>query len=130
MLFSQLACENFSNHKRLTITFVDVRKAYFNGRPTRPLFVRLPVELGPPPSNIVGKLERRMDDTEDAGYVWESCDSDALISTGFVQGSASPCGFHHPTWDVQVVVHGDDFTGLGNGGGSNFLKTPWPPTSK
>ena len=32
---------------------------------------------------------------------------------GFVQGRASPCCFYNPTWDLHVVVHGDDFTALG-----------------
>ena len=31
-----------------------------------------------------------------------------------MRGQASPCIFHHRDWDVCVVIHGDDFTILGN----------------
>jgi hypothetical protein len=33
---------------------------------------------------------------------------------GFESGVASPCIFHHAGRDLTVVVHGDDFTCLGN----------------
>ena len=52
--------------------------------------------------------------TRDAGAIWESCYAACLTKMGFVQGGASPCCFQHPEWDVNVVVHGDDFTALGN----------------
>ena len=55
--------------------------------------------------------------TRDAGAIWEQCYADALIAMGFEQGKASPCCFKHVGWNVQVVVHGDDFTALGNSRG-------------
>ena len=36
-----------------------------------------------------------------------------LVEMGVLQGRSSPCCFYHPTWDLHVVVHGDDFTALG-----------------
>ena len=55
--------------------------------------------------------------TRDAGAIWESCYASCLTRMGFVQGKASPCCFVHPTWNVHVVVHGDDFTALGTSDG-------------
>ena len=65
------------------------------------------------------KLERCMYGTRDAGAIWEGCYTDALLAMGFKQGSASPCCFFHEDWSVSVVVHGDDFTALGNVDGLN-----------
>ena len=74
--------------------------------------MRLPKELGLG-AEVVGRLVRCCYGTRDAGAIWETFFSDALVSMGFVQGKASPCTFHHPDWDVSVVVHGDDFAAAG-----------------
>ena len=111
-LISQMASERTRGGVPLKISLVDVRKAYFNGIPTRNLYVRLPPELGLP-RTIVGKLKRCLYGTRDAGHIWEAKYGDELVKMGFIQGKASPCCFHHPTWLVSLVVHGDDFTALG-----------------
>ena len=51
--------------------------------------------------------------TRDAGAIWESVYTDTLLQMGFIQGIASPCCFVHREWNLQLVVHGDDFTCLG-----------------
>ena len=112
MLMSQWATERKRDGQILKLSFVNSRKACFNGRTNRSLYVRLPPELGLP-RNTVGKLERCMYGTRDAGAIWESCYVDCLVNMGFIQGSGSPCCFEHPVWKVAVVVHGDDFTALG-----------------
>ena len=40
---------------------------------------------------------------------WSDHYSTILRDAGFIQGRASPCHFHHPDWNVYLVVHGDDF---------------------
>ena len=112
MLFSQWATERTRDGKHLKLSFIDIRKAYFNGTPTRSLYVRLPTELGLP-RDVVAKLERCMYGTRDAGAIWESCYVECLVNMGFIQGSGSPCCFWHPDWKISVVVHGDDFSALG-----------------
>ena len=112
LLFSQWAKEQKRHGKHLKLSFVDIRKAYFNGKPKRSLYVRLPPELGLP-KDVVGKLDRCMYGTRDAGAIWETCYVDCLVGLGFVQGVGSPCCFWHPTWEISVVVHGDDFSALG-----------------
>ena len=116
MLFSEFSSQRTRNGKPLQISFVDVKKAYFYGIPEREIFVRLPAELGVS-KKYVGKLVRCMYGTRDAGAIWESCYASCLTKLGFIQGKASPCCFSHPVWDVNVVVHGDDFTALGNASG-------------
>ena len=78
--------------------------------------MRLPPELGLP-KDVVARLDRCMYGTFDAGSIWEACFTDALVSTGVVQGVASPSVFRHDQWGVQVVVHGDDLTALGHDAG-------------
>ena len=36
-------------------------------------------------------------------------------------GKATPCAFHHKEWDIRTVVHGDDFTSLGDGESLQWL---------
>ena len=121
LIFSEYASEQSRNGKPLQISFIDVKKAYFYGVPTRDIYVRLPYELGVS-KKFVGKLVRCMYGTRDAGAIWESCYASALINLGFVQGGASPCCFAHPTWGVSVVVHGDDFTALGTSDGLDLYE--------
>lgn len=52
--------------------------------------------------------------SRDASQIWETCYTDALLNMGFTHGISSPCVFRHDGWGVQVVVHGGDFTALGN----------------
>ena len=96
----------------LKVSFVDIRKAYFNALPKRDLHVYLPKELGAP-KGMVGKLLRCVYGTRDAGQLWEDTYANFLISIGFGRGVGSPCCFHHPQRDISIVVHGDDFTALG-----------------
>ena len=112
MLFSQWATERKRQGRHLKISCVDIRKAYFNGKPKRNLYVRLPPELGLPKGTL-GKLMRCMYGTRDAGAIWEQCYVDCLVGMGFAQGLGSPCCFYHAEWQISVVVHGDDFTALG-----------------
>ena len=118
MLFSQYATEQVRCGKPLKLSFIDVRKAYFNAVPERDLYVRLPAELGMS-KDYVAKLKKCMYGTRDAASLWENCYGDALKKMGFVQGVASPCCFYHSAWGVQCVVHGDDLTALGNADGLN-----------
>ena len=65
------------------------------------------------PKDHVARLDRCMYGTRDAGAIWETVYTDALISLGFKQGFASPCCFSDADLEVPVVVHGNDFTALG-----------------
>ena len=41
---------------------------------------------------------------------------------GFVQGRALPCCFTHTTRELKLVVHGDDFTILGNDSDPDYFE--------
>ena len=112
VLCSQWATERRRGGEALKLHFADARKAYFNGKPNRAVYLRLPKELGFL-STTQGKLVRCCDGTRDAGSVWEAFFTASLVSMVFLQGRASPCCFYHPAWDIQLVVNGDDFTALG-----------------
>ena len=66
--------------------------------------------------------------TKDAARNWEKRYSQFLQSLGFTAGKASPCVFHNPTLQCSCVVHGDDFTFLGND--SALDKVAWQMTQK
>ena len=83
--------------------------------------MHLPKELGLP-SNAVGRLVSCANGCRDAGHIWEECYRHALISIGFEPGVASACCFYHRERDISVVVHGDDFTALGNDDDLDFYE--------
>ena len=91
---------------------LDVCNACVDGIPTRDLYVKLSPELGLG-EGVVGKLQKCMYGTRDAGAIWEWTYTQALLRMGFIQGSSNPCCFRHPKWQLALVVHGDDFTCLG-----------------
>ena len=94
VLLSQWAHERSRGGAALKLHFLDVRKAYFNGRPRRRMYIRLPHELGLG-KHYVGRMERCMYGTLDAGAIWEETYTDALLKIGFRQGLSSPCTFIH-----------------------------------
>ena len=60
------------------------------------------------------KLNVSMHGTKDAANNWEEKYANNLISCGFTQGKSSPCVFYHQERVARLVVHGNDFTFLGN----------------
>ena len=95
------------------LSFVDVRKAYFNGKQKRSLFMSFPGELGLPP-NLVGRQVCCVYGACDSGAIWEDCYRDCLEDMGFTSGISSPCRFFHKEHELAFGVHGNDFTCLGS----------------
>ena len=78
------------------------------------MYVRLPPEdTLPGDENKVGRLRMSMYGTRDAAANWAAEYGATLVAAGFVQGIASPCIFHNEGTDTTVMVHGDDFVGVG-----------------
>ena len=82
ILFSRFSSERHRNGQPLRLSFVDIRKAYVNGRPRQDAFMSLTKELGLAP-NLVARQVRCVYGTRDAGMIWEDCYKDALESMGF-----------------------------------------------
>ena len=122
LLFAEYAKQRTRDGKPLRLSFIDVRKAYFNGIPKRPLYMAFPKEMGLP-SNLVAKQVRCVYGTRDAGAIWEDTYRGALEELGFQSGAASPCCFYHPGRKLSVVVHGDDFTTLGLDGDLDWFES-------
>ena len=68
-LFVEWATKRTRRGKKLKLSFVDIRKANFNWRPNRNIYIRLPPGLGSPRETL-GKLVRCMYGTRDAGAIW------------------------------------------------------------
>ena len=117
LLFSQFATEKVRKDAQgklqpLRLSFIDIKKAYFNAKPQRAVFMRLPPEMGLP-KHYVARQTRCVYGTRDAGMLWEETYRRALEDVGFITGDANPCIFRHEARNIQVVVHGNDFTALG-----------------
>ena len=59
-------------------------------------------------------LVKAMYGTRDAAQNWEHEYIEFMANAGFVKSRATPCMFFHKGRGVRVVIHGDDFTVLGN----------------
>ena len=94
------------------LLFLDVRKAHLNGVCNVDAYVALPVEAGEPPGKV-GKLRHWLYGFRPAGHAWEKDYSDKLATVGMVKGKASPVLFFNKETGLMCVVHGDDFTFLG-----------------
>ena len=72
----------------MCLSFIDVKKAYFNGIPRRRVHVFLPPELGLG-KRSVAHLVRCVYGTRDAGLIWEDCYATSLVAMGFRRGIAN-----------------------------------------
>ena len=88
ILFAKYVTEQRRNGQPLRLSFVDIRKAYFNATPTRNIFMRVPKELGLPPNSVAQQI-RCVYGTRDAGKLWEDCYTQVLESAGFTSGATS-----------------------------------------
>jgi len=98
--------------KRWRLAHVDVRRAYFNAKVLRDVYVELDEkDKEGDDDDMVGKLNFAMYGTRDAASSWEACYTKVLVDGGFAQGAFSPCVFRRG--EAVVTVHGDDFTMTG-----------------
>ena len=95
----------------MCLMFVDIKRAFFNAKARRAVYVVLPPEDAK--EGMCGRLLKSLYGTRDAARNWEEEYSTDLQTIGFIRGVSSPSVFYHPTREIRVVVHGDDFTCLG-----------------
>ena len=89
ILLSEMAtARRLPDGRPLEMTFIDIRKAYFNGIPCRQLHLFLPKELciG---TTAVAHRRRCVYGTRAACMSWEDCYAQALIDLGFAEASRS-----------------------------------------
>ena len=70
MLLARYVSKRHRDWQPIRLSFVDIRKAYFNALPERAIFMRVPKEMGLPP-NTVARQVRCVYGTRDAGKLWE-----------------------------------------------------------
>ncbi len=106
---------NPTSSRRTQISCADISRAYFNAKTDEgsSTYVRLPPE---DPEHLThgGLLLRHMYGTRAAADGWQEEYSSFLVSVlGFTQGQSSVCAFRHPTKEIIMSAHGDDFTAVG-----------------
>jgi len=107
--------------RRWRIVHVDIKRAYFNAKCLRDVYVELDAsDKGEGEEDMVGKLNFAMYGTRDAASSWEACYSEMMAKAGFTQGVFTPCVFRKG--DTVVTVHGDDFTITGPDAGVLEIK--------
>ena len=79
-LFTKCVSRRRQNNP-LRISFVDIRKAYFNAVPKGEIFMKLPPEIGMGP-DVVAKQVRCVYGTGDAGRLWEDTYTRVLNHAG------------------------------------------------
>ena len=110
LLMSQAA--NREGGKSRKMLLIDVKKAHLNPECKEDVFVELPKEAGARP-NEIGKLKHWLYGFRPAAAAWENHYAEKLQSEGFSRGLSTPVSFYNAAKDVSLVVHGDDFTFVG-----------------
>jgi len=108
-------CYDGRSERRVQISFVDVKRAYFNAKidKAEPTYVDLPPE-DPDSQDMCARLDCHMYGTRGAADGWQQEYSRTLVKKlGFKQGLATPCAFRHEKRSLTCTVHGDDFTTSG-----------------
>ena len=99
----------------LRMGIVDVRRAYFYAKASRPIYIEVPLEdRKPGDEDKVGLLEMSLYGTRDAGLNWSREVAVTMQRMGFRRGKASTCNYHHPGRKIDITVHGDDFMIIGS----------------
>ena len=111
MLFSRAATKRYDGRWR-KLMFIDVKKAHLYPECDDEVYIELPPEANAPPG-MCGKLRYWMYGCRKAGNRWESNYAGKLEGVGFKRGMSCGVVFYHPTRDIALVVHGDDFTFCG-----------------
>ena len=82
-------------HGGLHVMLCDVKRAYFQAKASRELYVELPHEDPCWSADEVGRLNLALYRTRDAATLWQECVADHLEGVGFRRGRSNPCVFFH-----------------------------------
>jgi hypothetical protein len=94
------------------VLVIDVKKAHLYPKCEGEVFIELPPEAGAGPG-VCGQLVHWLYGFRPAAQAWENHYAKNLENIGFVRGRASPVSFMNADSDVSCLVHGDDFTFVG-----------------
>jgi hypothetical protein len=103
------------------ILVIDVKKAHLYPRCETDVYIELPSEAGAEAGKC-GKLVHWLYGFRPAAQAWEGHYAKNLESIGFARGRASPVSFYDSSSDVSCLVHGDDFTFVGEPDALNHVE--------
>ena len=110
-----------SRGKVRKMLLIDVKKAHLNSVCWEDVYIELPAEVGAGTEEI-GKLRRWLYGFRPAAAAWENHYAEKLVGEGFKRGVSSPVSFYHDEKDINLVVHGDDFTFTGDQPGLQWVE--------
>ena len=93
--------------KKRKRTFIDVKKAHFNGKVLDDEFVFVKLLDGK-----IWRLKRWLYGMRSAAQAWEEEYASKMIDIGFARRASNSTVFHRQSTGCRCVVHGDDFTFL------------------
>ena len=70
--------------------------------------------MRPGEEHTCGRLNYSMYGTRDAATNWQKEVAKVMTQWGFIRGKYNPCLYWHKEWNLQTLVHGDDFVTVGN----------------
>jgi hypothetical protein len=108
-------------NKKRKVLIIDVKKAHLYPLCEQDVYIELPEEAGALPGRC-GKLVHWLYGFRPAAQAWENHYAENLAAEGFVRGKASPVSFYDASRDVSCLVHGDDFTFVGDEKGLNHIE--------
>ena len=89
------------------IMSVDVRRAFFCAKATRPVYIEILIEdFEPGDEGKVAGLNLSLYGTRDAAQNWAKVYTKFLEECGFKTGLASPCNFEDVNRELKLTVHG------------------------
>ena len=101
----------------------DVWRAYFFAKRQLHVFIDLPQEDDEAKEGDVGQLLLCLYGTRDAAKERQKTLSKHLQDIGLIPRRGIPAVFHHPEWDMRVLVHGDDYPTSGHVGDPGWMKS-------
>ena len=122
-MICSMCASNQARQNPYRIMSVDVRRAYFYAKATRPVSTEIPIEdFESGDEGKVARLNLSLYGTRDAAQNWDKEYTTFLQESGFKTGLASPCNFEHLTKELKLTVHGDDFTVTGPTAGLQWMQ--------
>ena len=103
----------------------DVARAFFEAKATRAVCVELPSESlteEDKQKDMVGILNMSLYGTRDAATNWQREVAKEMNRWGFERGKYNPCLYWQRRWNIQTLIHGDDFVSVGSRESINRFK--------
>ena len=109
---------------------MDVKSAFLYGDCRRRIYIELPRQDSKHgDAEFVGRLQKAKYGTQDAPQIWAKDVQKVMEGLGIVVSMFQPSVYYHPSKDLLVVVHVDDFLCSGDGRTWSGSSTTYPGSS-